>query len=315
MKYKDYYAALGVGRDASADAIKKAYRKLAHQYHPDVSKDPGGEEKFKEIAEAYATLKDSEKRAAYDQLGSHPTGENFEPSPAWEKQFGGAQFSFDNLDLSDLFAAFASGRQRSGSPGAAHPAAGQDYEVTATISLADIFRGTLLDLNLTVPDYDEHGRLHRVSRTFKTRLPQGIADGQKLRLAGKGGRGFQGGRNGDLYLTIVLNSHPLYRVKDHDLYFDLPLAPWEAGLGADIDIPTFGGTVRLKVPAGTPAGQKMRIAKRGLPKSDGSAGDLYALIQIVVPTVLSERERSLFRELADGSAFNPRAHFIQDAAK
>lgn len=315
MKYKDYYEALGVGRDASADVIKKSYRKLAHQYHPDVSKDPQGEEKFKEIAEAYATLKDLEKRAAYDQLGQHQAGQNFQPPPAWEQQFGGTQFSFDDIDLADLFTAFASGRPHAGQQRTVRPTPGQDYEVTATISLEDAYRGTLVDLNLSVPDYDEHGRLHRVSRTFKTRIPKGVTDGQKLRLAGKGGRGIDGGRNGDLYLTIMLSAHPLYRVKDHDLYIDLPLAPWEAALGASVDVPTFGGTIRLNVPAGTPAGQKMRIAKHGLPRPNGEAGDLYALVQVVVPTVLSDSERALYKELADGSAFNPRAHFIQEAAK
>lgn len=313
MKYKDYYDILGVKRDTSDSDIKKAYRQLAHRYHPDVSKDPGGEEKFKEIAEAYQTLKDPEKRAAYDQLGSHRAGQDFRPPPDWEKQFAGARFSFDDIDLADLFAGIAGSRprgSRSGSP-AAMP--GQDYEVTVHITLEEAYRGTLVDLDLGVPEYDTEGRLHRVARTVKARIPKGATDGQKLRLAGKGGRGFNGGRDGDLYLNIVLHAHPLYRVRGHDIYIDLPLTPWEAALGATVEVPTLAGKVRLKVPPGTSAGKNLRIAKRGLPKPRGDEGDLYAVVQIVVPTVLSERERALFRELAEASAFNPRGHFEQEA--
>lgn len=312
MKYKDYYEVLGVGRDASLDEIKKAYRKLAHQYHPDVSKDPASTDKFKEIAEAYRTLKDPEKRAAYDQLGSYRPGQDFEPPPSWGQHFGGSQFSFDDLDLSDLFSAFAG---RAGRTGAQMAMPGQDFEVTAQISLEDAYRGTLVDLNFSVPEYDGHGRLTRAERNFKARIPKGVTDGQKLRLAGKGGRGFNGGRNGDLYLNIGLRPHPLYRVQGHDLYLDLPLAPWEAALGAAIDIPTLAGGVRLKVPPGTAAGQKLRIALRGLPRQSGAPGDLYAQVQIVLPQVLSERERMLLRELGEASNFNPRSRLDQEAKK
>lgn len=313
MKYKDYYEVLGVGRDASLDEIKKAYRKLAHQYHPDVSKDPASTDKFKEIAEAYRTLKDPEKRAAYDQLGSYQPGQDFEPPPSWGQHFGGTQFSFDDLDLSDLFSAFSGRAGQAGAHGARMAMPGQDFEVAAQISLEDAWRGTLVDLNFSVPEYDERGRLTRAERNFKARIPKGVTDGQKLRLAGKGGRGFNGGRNGDLYLNILLRPHPLYRVQGHDLYLDLPLAPWEAALGAVIDVPTLAGGVRLKVPPGTGAGQKLRIAQRGLPRQSGDPGDLYAQIQIVLPPVLNERERALFRELADGSNFNPRSRFDQEA--
>ena len=312
MKYKDYYRVLGVERDVDTDAIKKAYRKLAHKYHPDVSKDPAGEEKFKEIADAYQTLKDPEKRAAYDQLGRHQPGQDFQPPPDWGKQFGDTQFSFDDVDLADLFAGLAGSGRQARQPGGAFKMSGQDYEVTAHISLDDACRGTTVDLNLTVPEYDEHGRLHRVQRSFKARIPKGATDGQRLRLRGKGGKGVGGGPDGDLYLNIALHPHPLFRVSGHDLYLDLPLTPWEAALGAVVHVPTLGGPVHLKVPPGTHAGQKLRLARRGLAKPDEGEGDLYAIVQIVVPTVLNERERALFKELADGSSFNPRGHFEQE---
>ena len=312
MKYKDYYEILGVARDADTDAIKKAYRKLAHKYHPDVSKDPAGEEKFKEIADAYQTLKDKEKRAAYDQLGRHQAGENCQPPPDWGRQFGDGQFSFDEADLSDLFAGLAGGQRRAGRAGGAFRMPGQDYEVTAHISLDEACRGTMVELDLTVPEYDAQGRLHRVPRSFRARIPKGATDGQRLRLRGKGGKGTGGAPDGDLYLNIALHPHALYRVSGHDLYLDLPLTPWEAALGAVVEVPTPSGSVHLKVPPGTHAGQKLRLARRGLPKPREGEGDLYAIVQIVVPTVLSERERALFRELADGSSFNPRGHFEQE---
>jgi curved DNA-binding protein len=310
MKYKDYYRILGVERGASAEEIKKAYRKLARKYHPDVSKEADAEEKFKEVAEAYETLKSPEKRAAYDQLGSHQPGQDFQPPPDWGRQFGDSQFSFDDIDLADLLAGLAAGRRRPG--GERIPIPGQDYEVTVHISLEEAYRGTEVDLQLAVPEYDENGFLHRVPRAFKARIPKGATDGQRLRVAGKGGRGFNGGRDGNLYLNIALHPHSLFRVSGHDLYLDLPLAPWEAVLGASVEVPTLGGPVRLKVPPGTHAGQQLRLAQRGLPKPKTGVGDLFVIPQIVVPTVTSEHERALFKQLADGSTFNPRGHFEQE---
>lgn len=307
MKYKDYYSALGVEHNAEAGEIKKAYRKLARKYHPDVSKEPNAEEKFKEVAEAYETLKNPEKRAAYDQLGSHQPGKDFQPPPDWGKQFGDTQSSFEGIDLADLLAGLAAGRHRQGGEPIRMP--GQDYEVTVHISLEEAYRGTEVDLQLTVPEYDENGFLHRVPRAFKARIPKGATDGQRLRVAGKGGRGANGGRDGNLYLNIALHPHSLFRVSGHDLYLDLPLAPWEAVLGATVEVPTLGGPVRLKVPPGTHAGQQLRLAQRGLPKPKTGVGDLFVIPQIVVPTVASEHERALFKQLADGSTFNPRGHF------
>ena len=313
MKYKDYYAALGVAKDASAADIKKAYRKLAQKHHPDVSKDAGAEEKFKDIAEAYQTLKDADKRAAYDRLGKHTAGENFQPPPDWGGQ-GGGNFSFDDIDLSDLFAGLGGRGAGARSQHAQMQMPGEDYEVTAKIPLEDAARGTLVDLNLSVPEYDANGRMHRVARTFKARIPQGATQGQRLRLRGKGGKGFNGGPDGDLYLNIELLPHALFRPAGHDLYIDLPLAPWEAALGATVAVPTLGGAVNMKIPAGTLAGQKLRLSKRGLPRPQGEAGDLFAIAQIAVPPTLTEREKELFTELASGSKFDPRSHFKTEAA-
>jgi curved DNA-binding protein len=315
MKYKDYYSIMGVERGASAEDIKKAYRKLARQYHPDVSKDPAGEEKFKEVAEAYETLKSPEKRAAYDQLGSYQPGQDFQPPPDWGRQHGDSQFSFDDVDLADLFASLRGGQHRAGHGGGPMRIPGEDYEVTAHISLEDAYRGTEVELNLTVPEHDEKGFIRRVPRTFKVRIPKGAADGQRLRLAGRGGKGLNGGRDGDLYLNIALHPHALFRVSGHDLYLDLPLAPWEAVLGATVEVPTLGGPVRLKVPPNTHAGQQLRLSGRGLPKPSGKEGDLFAIAQIVVPTAASERERELFKQLAEGSTFNPRGHFESEVKR
>lgn len=314
MKYKDYYQILGVERNASAEHIKKAYRKLAHKYHPDVSKEADAKQKFQEVGEAYETLKSPEKRAAYDQLGSgYQTGQDFRPPPDWSKQFGqqfgDTQSAFDEADLADLFAGLTGGRRGGGARGAKFPIPGEDYEVEAHITLEQAAQGTELDINLSVPEFDEQGVPRRVPRTFKARIAKGASEGQRLRLSGKGGKGHNGGRDGDLYLNIRLLPHPLFRPSGHDLYVDLPLAPWEAVLGASVEVPTLEGAVRLKVPAGTKSGQQLRLSKRGLPKLRQGAGDLYAVVQIVVPVNATERERELFKQLADASTFDPRSHF------
>jgi curved DNA-binding protein len=318
VKYKDYYATLGVARDAKAEDIKKAYRKLAQKFHPDVSKDAKGEEKFKEIAEAYQTLKDPEKRAAYDQLGSaYRPGQDFRPPPDWEKQFrdsagqeGG--FSFDDLDLSDLFEGLSARSPRGARARSSMRMPGADYEVPVRLSLEDALRGTEVDLNLSMPEVDAQGTPRHVPKSIKARIPKGATDGQRLRLRGQGGKGMNGGRDGDLYLNIELQPHPLFRPSGHDLYLDLPLAPWEAALGTTIEVPTLDGAVNLKIPPGTTAGRKLRLGKKGLPKPGGGEGDLYALVQIVNPPALGERERELFKELSEVSRFDPRGHFARE---
>ena len=305
MEYKDYYAALGVERSASADDIKKAYRRLAHKYHPDISKDPEGEAKFKEVQEAYATLKDPEKRQAYDELGRRPAGESFEPPPDWAQDFGGPG-NFGDVDLADLLAAFAA---RRGGQQARRPHRGQDVEASAPVTLEQVHDGAEIELRFNLPEYDAQGLLHHVPRTFRVRIPKGATDGQRLRLAGKGGPGNHGGPAGDLYIVMKMQPHPLYRVSGRDLYMDLPLTPSEAVLGGPVEVPTPRGRVELNIAPGTTTGRQLRLARRGLPGADGEYGDLYAVVRIDVPKVASDRERALYTELAQASGFNPRAHF------
>jgi curved DNA-binding protein len=313
MKYKDYYQTLGVARDASAADIKKAYRKLAHKFHPDISKETNAKEKFQDIGEAYETLKDAEKRAAYDELGSgFRPGQDFRPPPDWGKAHGDGHAAFDEMDLADLFASLSGGRHRSHgghAHGGSFPIPGQDYEVAAEITLEQAAQGTEFEVNLTVPEPGADGYLRRVPRQFRARIGKGASEGQRLRLPGKGGKGLNGGRDGDLYLIIHLLPHPLFRASGHDLYIDLPLAPWEAALGATVEVPTLHGAVHLKVRPGTRSGQKLRLAKRGLPNSREGVGDLYAVVQIVLPAELSELERKLLQQMAEGSTFDPRSHF------
>ena len=308
MKYKDYYAALGLEREATDAQVRSAYRRLARKYHPDVSKEAGAEERFKEIAEAYQTLKDPEKRAAYDELGRPRPEQDFQPPPGWSQKFatGTSGQGFDDIDLSDLFAHF--GRSRAQAAGAREIRfPGQDYEVNVEVTLEQALHGATLNLSLDVPEPDAQGIPRPVPRTYEVRIPAGTAQGQRLRLAGKGGRGFNGGPDGDLYLNVAYRPHPLFRVDGADLHFDLQLAPWEAVLGATVKVPTLDGAVDLKVAPQTPAGRTLRLTGRGLPKRDRSRGDLYATARIVLPATVSDEERALYRQLADVSRFDPRA--------
>ena len=295
MKYKDYYAALGVPRDADEAAIKKAYRKLARQHHPDVSTAPGAEARFKEAAEAYATLKDPEKRAAYDQLGRRPEGQDFAPPPQWRQAYASDASAFEDIDLADLLDALGRGRHAArGEPGPVH---GRDHEAAVRISLEDAHRGATLNLEVGYEDGP---------RTLAVTIPPGVSEGQKLRLRGKGGPGRHGGADGDIYLHISFAPHPLFRPDRHDLYFDLALAPWEAALGAEIEVPTLDGAVLLTVPPGTRSGRKLRLRGRGLANGRGGHGDLYAVAHIDVPASLTPEERQLFEQLAATSRFQPR---------
>jgi curved DNA-binding protein len=303
LKYKDYYAALGVPRDADAEQIKKAYRKLARQHHPDVSKSPGTEARFKEVGEAYATLKDPEKRAAYDELGRRPAGQEFAPPPQWTHEHAFDGQSFEDIDLADLLDAL--GRRHHGASRGPVPMHGRDYETTARISLEDAHHGTTLSLNLE----DGAG-----GRRLDVKVPAGVTEGQKLRLRGKGGKGRNGGSDGDIYLHISLAPHPVFRADRHDLHFDLALAPWEAALGAEIEVQTLDGPVVLTVPPGTRSGRKLRLRGRGLANGHGGRGDLYAAVHIDVPATLTERERDLFKDLAGASRFNPRVVVAKEKA-
>lgn len=299
MKYKDYYKVLGVERGASDEAIKKAYRGLARKYHPDVSKEANAKEKFQEVAEAYETLKDKEKRAAYDSLGSgFRPGQDFRPPPDWFDRFGGGRAEdLRGVDLGDLFESmgiFGRAGRRGGGRGMQFP--GEDYEVAVRLPLEDAARGTERELRLE-------------GRSFRARIPRGATDGQRLRLAGKGAPGVNGGPPGDLYLHITLEPHPLFRPSGHDLDIEIPVAPWEAALGAQVEVPTLDGAVSMKVPAGAGSGQKFRLAGKGLPKPGGGAGDLYAVLSIVAPPAASEREKKLYEELRAASKFDPRSRF------
>jgi len=298
MKYKDYYKILGVERSAGEDEIKKAYRKLARKYHPDVSKEANAKEKFQDVSEAYETLRDKEKRAAYDSLGSgFRQGQDFRPPPDWFDRFGGGGRAEDlhGVDLGELFESmglFGRAGRRS-----RRSFAGEDYEIPVRLTLEEAASGAERTVQL------ESGS------SFTARIPRGATDGQRLRLRGKGGAGVNGGPAGDLYLTIALEPHSLYRPSGHDLDIEVPLAPWEAALGAEVQIPTLEGRVTMKVPAGSKAGQKLRLAGKGLPKPGGGAGDLYALLSIAVPATLTEAETKLYEQLRESSRFDPRARF------
>jgi len=297
MKYKDYYQILGVERGASDDEIKKAYRRLARKYHPDVSKERNAEERFKEVAEAYDTLKDAEKRRAYDHLGHYRSGQEFRPPPDWERQFGdffGSRRAggSGNFDLGDLLAGLT-GRRGGARAG---PQRGRDLEATVDLGIEDSARGTEV-------------RLEIGQRTVTARIPKGTTDGQKLKVPGKGEPG-PNGAAGDLYLTIRLRPHPVFRAAGHDLTLDLPVTPAEAALGATVELPTLDGKVNLRVPPGSQSGQKLRLTGRGLPKPGTGSGDLYAQLQIVLPPALSEEEKSLYGQLAACSTFDPRSRLV-----
>jgi curved DNA-binding protein len=299
MKYKDYYASLGVTKDADLEQIKKAYRKLARMHHPDMSKAGDAEAKFKDIAEAYATLKNPEKRAAYDQIGSRPVGEEFAAPPQWQgSQDGFGNFGdFADMDLADLLASMGRGHGQRGKP---QPTKGRDFESTVRISLEDAHIGT--KINLDVPDAAG-------TRTLEVSIPAGVRKGQKLRLRGKGGKGQNGGLDGDIYLHISFLAHPKFRADHHDLYFDLMLSPWEAALGCEVQVATLDGALMLTVPPNTRAGCKLRIRGRGLaddPVGASRRGDLFAAVQIDVPSTLTARERELFQALSRESHFNAR---------
>ena len=308
MQYKDYYKILGVKREASEDEIKKAYRKLARKYHPDVSKEKNAEEKFKEANEANDVLSDKEKRAAYDNLGSYQPGQDFRPPPGWGQHSGG-RADYGNMDFGDLFSQMFGGGvghgQRHGGRGFAQ--AGQDFEVALEITLEEAYQGAEKTLQLEVPEPSPQGGMVRVPRTIKLRIPKGASEGQRLRLAGKGGPGQHGGGAGDLYLRLHFLPHAWFKPGEgHDLTLEVPITPWEAALGASVDIPTLAGKVRLKVKPGSRSGQKMRLAGKGLPKAKEGHGDLYAVFQIATPETLSDQERALFEELQSVSEFKPR---------
>jgi curved DNA-binding protein len=295
MKYKDYYAVLGVAKDAELEQIKKAYRKLARTHHPDLSKQSDAEAQFKEIAEAYNTLKNPEKRQAYDALGRVHPGGNFTPPPTWQDQYQDAPFAFDQMDLSDLLDSLS--KRTSRSYQSTQAMAGQDMENTVDISLKDALLGTTVRFKVI-----ELGQ----EKELEVSIPAGVNMGKKLRLKGLGSKGLNGGANGDLYLHIKLRPHPLFKPLGQDLFFNLALAPWEAVLGAEIEVPTLEDPLILSVPANTRNGQKLRLKSRGLGVPMGARGDLFAVVHIETPNHPSAQETSLYEQLAKLSSSNPR---------
>jgi curved DNA-binding protein len=314
MQYKDYYKIMGVKKDATQDEIKRAYRKLARKYHPDVSKEPDAEKKFKEVGEAYEVLKDPEKRAAYDQLGSNwKAGEEFRPPPDWDAGFefrGGGYTPGDASAFSDFFESlfgrgFGGGFTGARGTGAQFRAQGEDHHAKVLIDLEDAFHGATRTITLHAPEVDTQGHVVTHERTLNVHIPKGVKPGQQIRLAGQGSPGFGGGGAGDLYLEVEFKPHPFYRVEGRDLYLDLPVAPWEAALGAQVKAPTPGGIIDLKIPPGSSSGRKLRLKGRGIPGR--SPGDLYAVLHIALPPGNSERAKDFYRRMAQEMAFNPRA--------
>ncbi len=306
MDYKDYYQILGVERTASAADIKKAYRKLVRQYHPDVSKHKDATEKTKEINEAYEVLGDAEKRAAYDALGQAPRhGHDFQPPPDWGRQHdfgggggGGGGGSAEDI-FADLFAHMGRGRgkagARGGMGGGAFQMRGEDIHAAIAIDLRDAYQGAARTISL---------RAGQQEKTLSVNIPKGVTPGQQLRLAGQGHPGMGGAAAGDLYLEIQLNQEPRYRVEGASVYQNVPVAPWEAALGASISVPTPSGAVEVTVPAGSQTGRKLRLKGRGIPSKE--PGDLYLILDVVLPPATSDRARELYEQMARELAFNPR---------
>jgi curved DNA-binding protein len=306
---RDFYELLGVARDATPEEIQRAYRKLARTYHPDVNKDPAAEERFKEVSEAYDVLSDPDARQRYDAFGAdfRRVPDDVDPA-AWRRAassssgargsgraspFSTSDFGDVDIDFDDLFGGWFSARGR----GASGPLHGADQEVEITLSLDDAYHGGPRKITLTGADGP---------RTFDVDVPAGVTDGQRIRLAGQGGRGAGSGAPGDLYLVVRLAPDKRFRVDGRDVTIDLPLAPWEAALGARVAIETPGGDAKVTVRPGTSSGKRLRLKERGLPNPRGRAGDLFAEVRIVVPPKLTNEERRLFGELAAVSSFDAR---------
>ncbi|WP_020157642.1 DnaJ C-terminal domain-containing protein [Methylobacter marinus] len=310
MEYKDYYKIMGLSRDASPEEIKRAYRKLARKYHPDVSKEPDAETKFKELGEAYEVLKDPKKRAAYDQVGrGWQEGQSFTPPPDWGFDFGAEQgFTGTGGGFSDFFEALFGrgfGAGRGGVYGRQAHMQGSDQHARIQIDLEDAYRGADSLISLNVPQTDSQGHLVSSVRTLNVKIPKGIKAGQRIRLAGQGMPGVGGGRSGDLYLEIEFKPHRYFRAEGRDIHLELPVTPWEAALGATVPVPTLGGTVELKVPAGSQAGKQLRLKSRGLPGTP--AGDQYVTLKIVTPSARTDEAKALYEQMAKVMPMNPRA--------
>lgn len=309
MEFKDYYQTLGVARDATADEIKKSFRKLARKYHPDVSKEANAEARMKDVNEAYAVLSDPEKRAAYDQLGkAFRPGQEFRPPPDWDAGFefsGHGYAPHEAADFSDFFAElFGRGGFHSGGRRAQYSARGEDHHAKVLLDLEDAFTGASRQIALRVPEVDAHGRVVLNSRVLNVRIPKGVRAGQVIRLAGQGAPGSGGAAAGDLLLEIHFKPHPRLRAEGRDLHLTLPVAPWEAALGAVVSVSLPAGPVKLRIPEGAQSGKPLRVRGKGIPGEP--PGDLLLDIQVVLPPADTPRARQLYESMARELAFTPR---------
>lgn len=314
MKFKDYYDTLGVERTASADEIKRAYRRLARKYHPDVSKEPEAEERFKELQEAYQVLKDPEKRSAYDQFGEHwQAGQDFQPPPDWGRQHSFTETDFGGAEhFSDFFESLFGGRFQQSNPFGGDFSGyrevrmkGEDVNAQVRIGIADAFQGATRQITLEVPELDAHGRVARRRRTLNVNIPKGIMAGQRIRLEGQGSPGVgSGAKPGDLYLTVEFEAHPVFKADGRDILVTLPITPAEAALGRTVKAPTLGGAVELKIPPGSSSGKRLRLKGRGLPASP--PGDQLVELKIVIPAHPDGPTRALYEELEKQDRHNPR---------
>ena len=308
MEYKDYYAVLGVDRKATQDEIKRAYRKLARKYHPDVSKEADAEQKFKDLGEANEVLKDPEKRAAYDQLGSNWNAQQgFQPPPDWGTGFefhGAPPGGGDQHDFSDFFESLFGQARGPGANRGVHMH-GEDHHAKVLIDLEDSFNGASRSITLQMPEVNPDGHVVTRNRTLKVRIPKGVRQGQQIRLAGQGATGMGGGKAGNLYLEIEFKPHRFYRVEGADVYLELPLAPWEAALGASVKVPTPSGAIDLKIPPNSQAGKKLRLKGRGIPAK--TTGDLYVVLQIALPPADNDKARAMYERMKEELEFDARA--------
>jgi len=308
LQFKDYYQTLGVAREATADEIKKAFRRLARKYHPDVSKEKDAEARMKEVNEAYAVLSDAEKRAAYDQLGrDYQPGQEFRPPPNWDagfefsgREFGGGQ----GADFSDFFAELFGRGRAAGGERARFDMRGEDRHAKILIALEDAYQGASRVLTLRVPTVDDQGRVSMKEHQLNVRIPQGVLEGQVLRLAGQGSPGMGEGKPGDLYLEIHFEPHSRFRVEGRDVYATLRVAPWEAALGASVKASLPVGAVEVRVPENSQSGRKLRLKGRGIPAA--TPGDLYLVLEIVLPRADTPKARELYQAMARDLAFDPR---------
>ncbi|MEO8808125.1 MAG: DnaJ C-terminal domain-containing protein [Burkholderiaceae bacterium] len=316
MQFKDYYQTLGVAREATQDDIKQAYRKLARKYHPDVSKEKDAEARFKEIGEAGEVLRDPEKRAAYDAAGSQWERESsggrerdFQPPQGWDAGFEfsgrGDEQGGDHSDFFEALFGHAARGARRRRPDAHMP--GQDHHAKVLIDIEDAYRGARRSISLRMPALDDQGRGVLQERTLDVNIPKGIREGQHLRLAGQGGPGLgDGAPAGDLYLDIAFNPHRLFRVDGRDVYLDLPVAPWEAALGASVGVPTPDGELELTIPKGSAGGRKLRLKGKGIPGK--TPGDFYVVLVVALPPADEPTAQAAYQAFAAGFDFNPRAH-------